>query len=125
VRACAACGRPLGSDRRSTAKYCDDTCRKHFQRGARADVVVRMPVPVQKAGDPVPLMALDEIARELAATIADPATPRTALAGLSREYRATLAAIEAAAPKPSDAVDELFARRAARLGTGGSAGAPR
>ena len=58
--------------------------------------------------------SLKEIAAELRRTLRDRATPASAKAGLARELRATMEAIDALKPKAKDAVDELFEKRAAR-----------
>jgi hypothetical protein len=59
-------------------------------------------------------MDRESLARLLAAAIVAPTTPPTAVAGLSREYRATLAEVEAAAPRKPDGIDDIARRRAAR-----------
>ena len=117
MRRCETCGTSL-EGRSPRARYCSDVCRTRGKRGHRAPaVVVDLPVDVVEergADESDEGPSLEEIAAELRRTLRDRATPASAKAGLARELRATMEAIDALKPKAKDAVDELFEKRAAR-----------
>ncbi len=74
------------------------------------------PISDEISGDREVLMSLADVARELQHKLRSPRTPPTALAGLAREYRATLTEIEKSKPRAKDDVDELLERRQRRSG---------
>jgi Tfp pilus assembly protein PilN len=122
VRSCLTCGASL-EGRKATAKFCSDLHRAQYKRGKRppepaelAGVTVIHGEPVDDpADDAAVLPSLEDVALLLAATMAAArATTPTAVAGLSREYRATLAEIEARKPTAKDGIDEIAERRARR-----------
>jgi hypothetical protein len=115
VRTCQTCGASL-EGRRSTAKFCNDLHRAEFKRGKRAPVLAEVVelAPAAEDDRPVELITLEAVAAELQFSLQSPATPPSAKAGLAREYRATLAEIEAKRPKAKDGIDEIAERRARR-----------
>ncbi|MGE3813486.1 MAG: hypothetical protein AB7I24_18250 [Candidatus Nanopelagicales bacterium] len=117
MRRCEACGTPIAQDRPRKTRFCDSSCRSRFHRGTHQWWLTQPEVVEDGDEDDLTPPTLEEIAQLLAATILDHRTPASALARLAREYRATLEAIEAKAPRvPADAVDELLARRLTRGG---------
>ena len=118
MRRCVACGKPLQDGRRLTAKFCDATCRQRHARGTTAPTTIEVvdfgPVEDDAPGE---LISLETVAAELQRTLRSVHTPPSAKASLAREYRATLAEIEAKRPKARDAIDEIAERRAQRTGS--------
>lgn len=119
MRSCRTCGSSL-EGRTPRAQFCDSGCRTRYARGHRPAVVVEFVPKAEPDAEPVEDddegPTLEEIAAELRRTLRSANTPASAKAGLARELRATMDAIAASKPKPKDAVDELFERRAARGG---------
>ena len=119
-RTCARCGR--GFPGRGRARFCRAACRQAAMKARKMGLPERSPVVLLNAAAPAVAAAegtaepMDRVglARVLAAAIAAPTTPPTAVAGLSREYRATLAEVEAEAPRAPDGIDDIARRRAAR-----------
>lgn len=123
---CGACSEPFEA-KRSSAKWCGETCRK---RGARAPAVVEPAVPADKnreavraAGKSFEAATLAELeslnsvdtleGRQLlylASRMSNPAETGAAAAALSREFSRLMDELRARRPK-ADAVDEVRAKR--------------
>lgn len=135
TRSCTQCGRPFEAQS-SRAKFCSSTCRARKSEG----VTPRATKPAQTAPEPAMgaqessvRSALAEAAREssplgIAALIlarrldASASETPQAVAALVRELRATLVEALDGAGQAADTVDEVGARRDAKLAAvGGSA----
>lgn len=118
MRSCLTCGASL-EGRKASAKFCSDLHRAQYKRGKRAPELAEVVVLASAAAEAesVELITLEEVAAELQRSLQSPMTPPTAKAGLAREYRATLAEIDAKRPKAKDGIDEIAERRARRSGT--------
>jgi hypothetical protein len=122
-RPCEACGKPM-TVQRATKRFCSSTCRV---RNSQGSVVPFVPPaePVQRDGSLVGAVraelkevgraesALGVAALVLAARIDSGQEPGSAVSGLNRELRATLAEATRGTVKSSVASmrDELAARR--------------
>lgn len=125
-RTCTACGKTFTA-KRSTAKYCSSSCRANVSTGkvvplnpgapiashpastgSLSDATSTQLADAGRADTPVGVAAL-----LLARQLDDPTTPPAARAGLTREFRSTLAEALKGATAGS-AVDDLRARRDAR-----------
>lgn len=124
TRLCARCGKVFTPPTHgSRARFCQVSCRVLAARARKmglpelAPVIAEVtPISDEISGDREVLMSLADVARELQHKLRSPRTPPTALAGLAREYRATLTEIEKSKPRAKDDVDELLERRQRRSG---------
>lgn len=127
-RDCDCCGKEFTSPPRSRARFCSTKCRVAAAKARRQGVPESRPElrairgevvdggdPAENAGDDV-LMTLEELARLLAYKLASPATPPTAVAGLAREFRTTLAEVEARRPAEADPLERLRLVVAEKMG---------
>lgn len=125
-RSCAACGRSLDG-MSSRAKYCSATCRSRACEGRVIPLAVELHPPADDEAAIVAATreALREAGREstplglaaieLALALGSVLTPPSALAGLARQFEATLAVATrgaGATSAPNALRDELAARRA-------------
>lgn len=127
MRACGACGGSLeGEDRRR--RYCDEKCKKRFQRGARAEVEGDRAEPSGdgiRSTEAATMLALAEagklgtpggqallvLARRIDASDRDTGA---GLASMVKRLQETLGELTADVEPEADAVDELKARRDAK-----------
>jgi hypothetical protein len=121
ARSCAGCGESI-EERHPSARYCSDTCR---QRGSRKQRQAGPAAAPEPASEPELVAAvrreletvdrlgsvLGQQALELARQLASPFDTGSARAAVSRELRATMAALLADAPAAADKLDELEERR--------------
>lgn len=126
MRACLACGESL-EDAHQLRKYCDDACKKRFQRGARSGPVEEDSKPQVKPAGVVAVAAATlealgdagklhtpggQAALKLAHRIDNSDRDTGAgLASMVKRLEETLASILADVEPEADAVDELKARR--------------
>jgi hypothetical protein len=123
-RSCDVCGKSYVA-KRPGSRFCGATCRKRNQRRPVTSIEVTSSTVGQlvlvterelvAAGRLRTVMG--QQALELARSIVSPLTTGSAKASLSKEFRAVMAAVLAAAPGRADELDELRMRRdAKRLG---------
>lgn len=123
-RPCAWCDQPFSPPSKgSKARFCSTPHRVAAAKARRrglpesATVTVLRSEPTAADDVSVELITLEDVAAELQRSLRSPMTPPTAKAGLAREYRATLAEIDAKRPKAKDGIDEIAERRARRSGS--------
>ena len=125
TRECAACGQPFEA-KRSTARYCGEVCKKRAQRrqpkGAKsAPPAPRTLVDVTRARLEA-VGRLDTVigqqALRLAGRLLSDYDTGSALAALSREFRATMTEALADVEVAADPLDELAKRRRAKASGG-------
>ena len=123
-RECAACGEAFTPPPKgSKARFCSLACRvaaaksrRHGVPEARPDLrALRGGVEVEDQA-PDELLSLEDLARTIAAKLASPNTPPTAIAGLAREYRATFAEVEKRRPAEVDPLERLRLVVAEKIG---------
>ena len=126
ARTCDYCGTAYQA-KRSTSRYCTDTCRtKAAQLRAGTRVLPAAPVVVESGVLPAVRAELARLgltdsvagaaALSLAGRIDAQSEPGAAMAAMVRELRATMAEASAGATVELDVLDELRARREARRG---------
>lgn len=117
-RECDCCGKPFIPKARSRARFCSTACRVAAKKARDQGVPELRPelrairgevIDVESVAPAVDgeLMTLEELARLLASKLASPNTPPTAVAGLAREFRSTLAEVEARKPSEVDPLERL------------------
>ena len=130
-RRCDVCGVPYEA-KRAASKYCGDVCRKRATRGAPLAVLeVDADPAVGPAGGTVAAVrveleaveqstsALGAMALALAARVDSGRETGSAMATLTRELRATMAAAKAyGSPSAGSIVDELRRKREERAARG-------
>lgn len=118
-RECSCCGREFTPPNLgSRARFCSAKCRVAAAKARRMGVSEARPelrairgevLDVEAEAEPGDdaLMTLEELARLLAHKLESPNTPPTAVAGLAREFRTTLAEVEARKPADADPLERL------------------
>ncbi len=120
---CVVCQRPFQA-LRSTARYCDATCRQRAKRAGGVSPVAALPEPTDAEPDLVAATrrelvrakredsVLGQQALALALRLSTGAADTgSAVASLSKELRAVMAEAMAGVPAAPDALDELMERR--------------
>ncbi len=120
---CVVCARPFQA-LRSTARYCDATCRQRAKRACGVSSVAALPEPTEAEPDLVAATrrellrakredsVLGQQALALALRLSTGAADTgSAVASLSKELRAVMAEAMAGVPAAPDLLDQLAARR--------------
>lgn len=121
MRACEGCGRPF-KPRRSNQRFHDATCR---QRGNRSGSVTELVAPnaslieatraqLVEAGQELSPAGVSALL--LAAKLDGGGDTGSAMAALAKQHLVALAEALKDAPRKADRIDELKARRLAKLG---------
>ncbi len=127
---CVVCGRPFQA-LRSTARYCDATCRQRAKRAGGVSPVAALPEPPTDAEPDLVAATRRELVRAkredsvlgqqalaLALRLSTGAADTgSAVASLSKELRAVMAEAMQGVPAAPDALDELMERRRRKVST--------